>query len=69
MRVDRWADGEQGRRVPLDVTHVLLYNQGILKEGTSHPRRSNEPCGLLPRADGNLRSFHTTVHKECTEAM
>lgn len=66
-RGDRWADGEQGRRVPLDVTHVLLYNQGILKEGTSHPPCSNEPCGLLSRGDGNRQSFHTTVHKECTK--
>lgn len=69
MRGDRWADGEQGRWVPWDVSHVLLYNQGILKEGTSHPRCSNEPCGLLPRGDGNLQSLRTTVHKEWTKLM
>lgn len=28
------------------MTHLLLYNQGILKEGTSHPHCSSEPCEL-----------------------
>lgn len=56
------TDGDEEHRAPCEVTHVPLYNQGILKEGTSHPHCSNEPCVLLLHGCGNLHTPPTPIH-------
>lgn len=45
------------------MTHLLLYNQGILKEGTSHPHCSSEPCEL--HGCGNQHSPCTHMQSGC----
>lgn len=60
---DRQTDGEEEHGLPRDMTHLLLYNQGILKEGTSHPHCSSEPCEL--HGCGNQHSPCTHMQSGC----